>query len=293
MRKFVRSIRPGPRGAGAGPISIRYSSFPFLSGDTFRSAAGLLVETDSGLMRRSFNTGVLFVDADVASTQSVDSLARQTVLDPSHTHLIIHNGDRVPSTEKLEEFSEVFSRIFCVNAQDGIPGVTPIPIGLENARHRKNGRLRPYFDLLDTPSTQGQRKHRVVSSFSIGTNRLIRAPLATQLGNTRHGFQGMKWKGQSQFHSVLQQSLFVIAPPGNGADTHRTWEALYCGAIPVVLKEYFPTSLSDHLPIVAVESFDDFLGLSDTELDRLYVQEKRKSLDLAFAPMWIKRVTAA
>lgn len=288
----MRALRPRvAREKVAAVTRTRYSSFPFISGDTFRSSAGLLVERNSVPKHRPFNAGVLFLEADVASTQGADSLARYTVLEASQTNLIIHNGDRVPNSEKLAVLAKKFAHVFCVNAMDGIPGVTPIPIGLENAWHRKNGLLRRYFELLDEPLSQGQKKNRVISSFSIGTNWQIREPLAELLASTRHGFQGMNWGYRGEFYSVLRESLFVIAPPGNGPDTHRTWEALYCGAVPVVLKEYFPHSLSDFLPVFAVEKFDDFLGLSDEELDRLYEQQKQKSLDLAFAPTWLQRVT--
>jgi hypothetical protein len=33
----------------------------------------------------------------------------------------------------------------------------------------------------------------------------------------------------------LNDAKFVISPPGNGIDCHRTWEALIMGAIPIVM----------------------------------------------------------
>lgn len=39
---------------------------------------------------------------------------------------------------------------------------------------------------------------------------------------------------RTQFFTDLGNSRFVVSPPGNGIDCHRTWEALALGAIPIV-----------------------------------------------------------
>ena len=41
---------------------------------------------------------------------------------------------------------------------------------------------------------------------------------------------------KSDFLSELNNYKFVIAPFGNGLDTHRVWEAIYSNSIPIVKK---------------------------------------------------------
>ena len=49
---------------------------------------------------------------------------------------------------------------------------------------------------------------------------------------------------------------FVLCPPGNGIDTHRTWEALALRSIPIVIRSSrLADRLYEGLPVVLVDSF--------------------------------------
>ena len=67
------------------------------------------------------------------------------------------------------------------------------------------------------------------------------------------------------FDSYIRDLLdvrFSVSPRGNGLDCHRTWEALYMGAIPIV-KESPMDSLFEELPVLIVKDWqeitEDFL----------------------------------
>lgn len=67
----------------------------------------------------------------------------------------------------------------------------------------------------------------------------------------------------ADYYKELQKHLFVVCPPGNGKDTHRVWEALYFGAIPIVEDSEMYRYFSKLFPILIVESWfqitEDFL----------------------------------
>ena len=69
------------------------------------------------------------------------------------------------------------------------------------------------------------------------------------------------WMRQTQF-------AFVLSPEGNGPDTHRLWEALALGCVPIVKRNFLSPFLSD-LPVLVV---DDWRQISSGYL--------RDSLDL-------------
>ena len=48
---------------------------------------------------------------------------------------------------------------------------------------------------------------------------------------------------------------FVACPPGNGIDSHRIWEALYMGCIPIVIKNLINEHLD--LPILRVNKYSE------------------------------------
>ena len=248
--------------------------------------AGSILEGTDGLQRSHLSSAIAFIEADRAARMAPDEIARSFDNPAEATRLVIHNGDRVPSTDDLEKLGQLFQAVFSVNVTEGIPGVTAIPIGLENAWRNGNGRLHYFWDDLHLSTPPEAREQLVLSSFSVGTNPAVREPVAELFRSSRHGFQGMNWT-KKEFRELLRTTKFVICPPGNGPDTHRSWEAIYSGAIPVVLRNHFSHELADQLPVLAVETYEDFLGLSDDSLEEIYRELSVKPREKAYAPYWI------
>jgi hypothetical protein len=58
------------------------------------------------------------------------------------------------------------------------------------------------------------------------------------------------------YAALVKQHKFVLCPRGNGIDTHRFWETLYRGAIPIVIRDKWSQSLALHnLPMIEVDEF--------------------------------------
>lgn len=72
-----------------------------------------------------------------------------------------------------------------------------------------------------------------------------------------------------EYIADLKDSLFVLCPPANGFDTYRCWETLYCGSIPIVLKNEFYNYFNE-LPIIQIDSYEqisiEFLDFKFREL---------------------------
>ena len=62
----------------------------------------------------------------------------------------------------------------------------------------------------------------------------------------------------------LARALFAWAPPGRGIDSHRAWECMLAGCVPIVLR----TTLSPLYAGMAVLQVDDFGRLTARELKR-------------------------
>jgi hypothetical protein len=60
----------------------------------------------------------------------------------------------------------------------------------------------------------------------------------------------------------------VACPRGNGLDTHRVWEALYLGAVPVLERSPLDPLYSD-LPVLLVDSLK---GLTRSQLEEAWPQ---------------------
>ena len=63
-------------------------------------------------------------------------------------------------------------------------------------------------------------------------------------------------KSRPEVWRAVTQHAFVACPPGRGIDTHRLWEVLLLGAIPIVLSSSLDRLLAD-FPVVAVQDWGD------------------------------------
>ena len=55
---------------------------------------------------------------------------------------------------------------------------------------------------------------------------------------------------------LVEPPPLLLAPPGRGVDTHRLWEALYLGCVPVVARSSLDSIYAD-LPVLIVKDWKD------------------------------------
>ena len=84
------------------------------------------------------------------------------------------------------------------------------------------------------------------------------------------------------YYDLISQYKFVLSPPGAGVDCHRTWEALYVGCIPVVIKSSI-SELYEGLPVLVVDSWDDinedFLNKKWEEMSKIEYDKSKLTLE--------------
>ncbi|CAF3768008.1 unnamed protein product, partial [Rotaria socialis] len=115
---------------------------------------------------------------------------------------------------------------------------------------------------LDTDGT-GLRRHIWINMCS----KKHRIPFVKCLQKT----PGVQTKELSNIYSRNRQYLFWLSPRGNGIDCHRTWEALYLDAIPIVWNSSL-NSLYEHLPVVIIHNH--------TEITENFLQEKLHEISM-------------
>ena len=93
-------------------------------------------------------------------------------------------------------------------------------------------------------------------------------------------------RGSEEYLLQLRQYRFVLSPPGNGPDCHRTWEALLMGCIPIVLSGPLDELYQD-LPVLILSSWED---LSPIVLRRAYRSlrygQHVYAFEKLFTPYW-------
>ena len=91
----------------------------------------------------------------------------------------------------------------------------------------------------------------------------------------------------------MQKYKFCICPPGRGIDTHRCWEALMVGTIPIVLSSPL-NSLYINLPVLVLENLNNITeAYLNKEYSRLIKQPykfEKLYYDIHSRTLFFKRV---
>jgi hypothetical protein len=166
---------------------------------------------------------------------------------PKRYNLIIHNSDTPFDAARLAKTLPRALRIYAINTSVRHPQLTTIPLGFPDSGLKHLPNIRPSDD----------RHIEIYSNFSRGTNVDARSEcLKAFEGDPRVLRKEPAGRTQPEYYEDMCHSKFVLCPVGAGVDTHRVYEALACGATPVVLH-----STLDHLystlPICILNSWTD------------------------------------
>lgn len=259
---------------------FRHSSFPYISGDTFRSLAKFSVDE----FRNPFDLNIM-KDGDIIFLRNywMDYFFR--VIHPriKKKYILITNNSVWSSPGKYSRMLNDPKIIAWfaqnVNLPYDHPKLFHIPVGIANAQWA-HGDIKILNSLIPQLPTI-PKKNLVYINFSNTTNRAARSEATAHLANKSFCYKA-KNKPWPEYLMDLAQSKFIICPLGNGLDCHRTWEALLMGSVPIV-KTSSLDKLYDNLPVVIVKKWnevtEEFLNnqwdkINNTtyDLDKIYAQ---------------------
>ena len=162
-------------------------------------------------------------------------------------NLIIHNSDAPFDADRLRRTLPRAIRIYAINTTVQHPQLTTIPLGFPDSGLKHLDKIKPSSD----------RHIEIYSNFSAGTNVVARADcLKAFEGDPRVVRKDPVGRTQPEYYEDMCHSKFVLCPVGTGEDTHRVYEALACGATPVVLHGHLDT-LYSKLPVCIVDKWTD------------------------------------
>ncbi len=251
-------------------LNVRKSSYPYLCSDTylFESQAKVLSLQDlRNLLMNKSNVKKyksLYVNGDLV----IKLIEYRNAL-PRIENLVIMESDIPQYVKKLTKLYSKVDRIFSNNLVGKSDRCQPIPLGLERQAYRSSGRLANFKSNADSR----ERKITFLIAWNDSTNinrsryrrEFLKCQNALIITNRLHA---------KTVHKLMRKSMFVPCPAGGGLDTHRVWEAIYLGAVPVVLKSEFCGDST--WPVIVVEKWLDIIKKSEEDLANLYLQNRLK-----------------
>jgi hypothetical protein len=85
------------------------------------------------------------------------------------------------------------------------------------------------------------------------------------------------------YFDALGKYAFVAAPAGHGIDTHRVWDSLYAGAVPIVASSGLD-SLYRSLPVIILPDWDVLRRIFSQSAALAMVDEWKQDLATRFGP---------
>ncbi len=154
--------------------------------------------------------------------------------------------------------ADTLTKWFAQNLTVSRPKITNLPIGFTNSQW-PHGDLDLFFasGVFSLDQTFHNKPNQVYFHFNIGTCESKRRVCYDQLKDKLPWLNGLTPLDNLKRLATYQ---FCICPEGNGADTHRLWEALYLRVVPVVVDSPYIRILTNHIniPIVILNRWDDF-----------------------------------
>lgn len=255
------------------------SSYPYLSGDGFRSIAHVIYDQFLDFDPTKVAYG------DIVFVRNSALLDFFTKIHPRITTpyvLISHNEDSTIGESYVSYIDENILHWYCLNLNFKHPKVTVLPIGIQNyCVGYPDNFVQLYLDtrkqLLDTPAITTARKHRILYAFTLDPRNserahafevLSNAPLAETISVPR-----------TEYYATLATYTFIACPRGNGIDCHRIWESLYLNVIPILIRNDFSEQLAESgFPVLLIDSWEKLLTL-DEEFLRTYYETHKEGFN--------------
>ena len=276
--------------------NTRPSSYPYISGDSYRALADHIHDETASLLPENVRQGdIVFV----ANPRIFDywktfhpKISRPYIL-------ITNNGDENADRSLSLYIDDKIIRWYAQSVLIEHPKLIPAPVGLENLFRYQTGigyqtgnvsffrkmqkRLKRY------PVT---RKARIFYQFKVRTNPKARQPALDYWG--RHAMaETIAHKLSPRLYlRKLSQYMFVVSPPGNSEDCHRSWEALYLGVVPIVKDCVATRSFAAlGLPFWVVRDWHELDGLTENDLIQKYdTLMKMANWEPAYMDYWISQI---
>lgn len=215
-------------------LKHRPDSYPFISGDGFRKIANFIYDEITTFQPQKVERGnIIFVASPLIDKYF--KYIHPQIKNPYK--LITHNGDNEVGEKETKYIDNKIIHWFAQNNTFKHYKITPIPIGIENRKWFMSGYIL-YKKYKKIKKENIDKKQRILFGFNSNTNIEERSKALTELKENPLADEIKEKLNPDKYFKLLNQYNFVVSPPGNGVDCHRTWEALYLDIVPLVKRSY-------------------------------------------------------
>lgn len=263
----------------------RPSSYPFITGDSFRSlATHIYDELQEIKVENVMKNDIVFVRGDFLHTyfKKIHPKIQSEYILISH-----HSDENINSCFKKYIDNKII-HWFAQNLMFTHDKCSPLPIGLQLRMYDNKNTV---IESIKKYRNTLQKNNSIFYAFNEETNpnRII---VLNCLSNSGSTIKPHRKLNREEYYNEVSKNMFNASPEGNGVDCNRTWETLYLGSIPIVEKSVN----SDYwkkigLPILIVNSWKDVELFDNIQLTHMYDQLKNTSdTSPLYMDYWVKKI---
>jgi len=247
-------------------LSRRINSSPFLSSDTYYFLCDLHITSELAL-----NNYLKNPDSKFKKMYILGSLVRNLlnnldlIKNIKLESVVIMESDNLQHATEIEKLLTISEKVFSNNLIGSSKGVFALPLGLERQAYRSAGNLKNFRSISNTDPKRRPINFLIAWNDQTNPDRKQVRNIFKNLPSTVNIEKRLSAKS---IHKLMQKTLFVPSPAGNGLDCHRTWEALYLGCVPVVLAKDFCGDPS--WPVLVVQNWNELTTKPQSELIEIY-----------------------
>jgi len=211
------------------------------------------------------------------------------------SNLVLGHSD-IPTQRVVVRLLQFFgvNKLLGTNVAE-VPGVSAaLPLGLTNdcddsPRHRILGDTQPILMALSESSSADKAHDNVLLSFNEATATKHRSEAMQLLRNQANVTEidlDYSVHGRRSYVRAICGHEFVVCPPGNGVDTHRFWETLYCGSTPIVKRGQIIDPLLRQYPAWIVDEWEEVLDPVRRTETRLRLMDHKWDISKLTQSFW-------
>ena len=250
-----------------------------ISGERFHQLADITILTRHQLFYiqqyRYFKVNDIFIiDFDNITEECIETISKYSKIfifgDQLYTFLInvaprlknnfiliSHNSDinlddkYIPLIEKLDKLIKVYSQNVSLSSPYIHEKIECLPIAIANSLW-SHGNFEIFKKVLKENNVKSEL---CFFGFNFETNRKVRLDVFNKLQNK------FPWKNPNEtfenYIRLLSSYKYCICPEGNGVDSHRFWECIYLGIVPIIKKNNWSTNFLGKVPMIVLENWED------------------------------------
>lgn len=249
----------------------------FKYSETFRDNSGKIVS-----VKYPLNIDVL-QDGDIiyCKTDYIYDLFQILREVKSKVKIITSQSDYEINENIFKKRPKCIKKWFAINANYEHEDLIPIPLGTGNDFSTTS----LLFNEIENANVE--KENLLYINHRSETNFLERGKLYEKFRNNDWCTIDEPTLALRHFKEKVKRHNYMLCPRGNGFDTHRMWECLYSGTIPVVRRHTTHKNLND-LPILFIENYSDINKNLLLDSYESLIEKKREKLKLSWWKKYIR-----